>query len=424
MATVHVIGAGMAGLSCAVKLSEEGRNVAVYETAAHAGGRSRSFMDDSLGCLIDNGSHMLMGGCDATREYISLIGSGRMVTEIKPAAYPFMDLATGERWRLRPNAGRIPLWLMSPNRRVPGSKVSDYKDVLSIARAGPGDSVADRVNVRGVLYDRLWQPLSRAVLNTDASEGSAALLWGMMRETLLRGETASRPLFFHRGLSPALVDPALQKLKERGVEIRMKARLRGLSWYDYRANALIFSEGQLRVTPEDSVVLAVPPEICADIWPEVVVPTQSRAIINAHFRLDQPIELPWGAPFLGLINAEIQWLFTRGNVLSVTISAADRLVDQPAWKLANMLWTEITTVLGRNLGRVPPWRIIKERRATFAQTPDQSMMRPQTKTSLRNLFLAGDWTATGLPATIESAVTSGFKAAQLILDSNNAEPRK
>jgi hydroxysqualene dehydroxylase len=422
MAMVHIIGAGMAGLSCAVKLVEEGREVAIYETAAHAGGRARSFMDDSLGCMIDNGSHMLMGGCSATREYMSLIGSSRLITEIKPAAYPFLDLATGERWRLRPGAGRIPFWLLSEDRRVPGSTLSDYKDVISLARAGLEDTVADRVNRRGVLYDRLWQPLSRAVLNTDASEGSAQTLWRMMRETMIRGEAASRPMFFHRGLSPALVDPALKKLNDHGVEIRMRARLRGLGWYDYQANALVFSEGRLRVAPEDSVVMAIPPDICADIWPEVAAPTESRAIVNAHFRLDQPIELPWGAPFLGLVNTESQWLFIRDNVLSVTISAADRLVDQPAWELANMLWTEISSVLDRNLGRVPPWRIIKERRATFAQTPAQVTLRPKSQTSLRNLFLAGDWTATGLPATIEGAVTSGFEAARLILDSKEAKP--
>jgi 2-polyprenyl-6-methoxyphenol hydroxylase-like FAD-dependent oxidoreductase len=124
MAMVHIIGAGMAGLSCAVKLVEEGREVAIYETAAHTGGRSRSFKDDSLGCMIDNGSHMLMGGCGATREYMSLIGSSRLITEIKPAAYPFLDLATGERWRLRPGAGRIPFWLLSEDRRGPGRNIA------------------------------------------------------------------------------------------------------------------------------------------------------------------------------------------------------------------------------------------------------------------------------------------------------------
>jgi len=424
MTIVHIIGAGMAGLSCAVKLVKEGREVAIYEASAHAGGRSRSFMDDSLGCMIDNGSHMLMGGCEATREYLSLIGSSEMVTEIKPASYPFLDLATGERWRIRPSGGRIPIWLMSPNRRVPGSSLSDYKDVLNIARAGPKHKVADRVNVQGILYDRLWQPLSRAVLNTDASEASAAMLWRMIRQTFLRGEAASRPFFFHRGLSPALVDPALKMLDGRGVEIRMKARLRGLGWHDYNANSLVFSEGQIRVSPEDSIVLAVPPEICTDIWPEVIAPTESRAIVNAHFRLDQEIELPWGSPFLGLVNAECQWLFIRGNVLSATISAADRLVDQPSWELANMLWSEIARVLNRNLGRVPPWRILKERRATFAQTPAQILRRPKAKTGLRNLFLAGDWTATGLPATIEGAMQSGFEAARLVLESQKVKTLK
>lgn len=424
MVTVHVIGAGLSGLSCALRAALGGRHVAIYEAAGQAGGRCRSFMDESLGCMIDNGSHMLMGGCESTLAYLADIGARHMISEIAPASYPFLDLATGERWRIRPSAGPIPTWLLSSSRRVPGSSLADYKEALRLARAGPDDTVADCVLIGGVLYERLWQPLSRAVLNTDAADGSARLLWKMIRETFLRGEAASRPLFFHRGLSPALIDPALKTIEGLGGEVRMKARLRGLGWHDHRVNALIFPEGRLRVAPEDSVILAVPPETCADLWPGISAPTQSRAIVNVHFRLDPQVELPWESPFLGLVNAETHWLFARDNILSATISAADRLVDRPSWELANMMWSEISKVLGRNVGRVPPWRVIKERRATFAQTPAQAALRPPAETTLRNMFIAGDWTATGLPATIESSVRSGYRAAQLALRSGTvtAEP--
>ena len=120
MGTVHVIGAGMAGLACAVRCVLAGNKVALYEAAPQAGGRARSFLDDGVGCMIDNGSHMLLGGNDSTRTFLSDIGTERMITEIAPAEFPFLDLATGTRWSIRPSSGPRPLWLFSSSRRVPG----------------------------------------------------------------------------------------------------------------------------------------------------------------------------------------------------------------------------------------------------------------------------------------------------------------
>ncbi|CAN0491676.1 unnamed protein product, partial [Discosporangium mesarthrocarpum] len=164
------------------------------------------------------------------------------------------------------------------------------------------------------------------------------------------------------------------------------------------------------------VVLAVPPEICNDIWPDAGAPKEARTIVNAHYRMDQPVTLPWEAPFVGVIGSETHWIFVRDNIVSLTISAGDALADKPNWEIANLLWAETAKVIGSSAGRMPPWRIIKERRATFAQTPEQVNDRPGTNTSLQNLFLAGDWTDTGLPATIDGSVKSGFKAARGALD--------
>ena len=416
MATVHVIGAGLAGLACALPVALAGISVVIYEAAGHAGGRCRSFRDDNLGCLIDNGSHMLMGANEATRAYLDKIGSADGITEVAPAVFPFHDLASGDRWRLMPTPGPLPLWILSPDRRVPGTRARDYLAAYRLARAHPVDTVADCLNDGNPLFERMWQPLCRAVLNTDARAASAHLLWSMMRATFVKGETACRPLFFHNGLSPTLIDPALALLNGLGAEICMKARLRGISWTEGRATSLHFAEGPLRIEPNDAVVLAVPPEVCVELYPGVSVPQDHRPIVNAHFLLDEPAELPWGLPFLGIVGGESQWLFKRSNLLSVTISTAERLVDRPAWELANLLWSEAARVLGRNIGRVPPWRVIKERRATFAQTPAELGRRASTVTKVRNLFIAGDWTDTGLPATIESAVQSGTAAAQQVLE--------
>lgn len=414
MTTVHVIGAGMSGLSCALRLAQAGCRVVLYEAAGHAGGRCRSLVDKELGCLIDNGSHMLLGANTATKTFLADIGTLGDLTEVAPAAFPFHDAATGERWRLRPNAGPIPVWPWFRNRRVPGSYPWHYLSLLRLARARAEQTVADCVGTAPPLYENFWQPISRAVLNTDASEGSARLLWAMLSETFFKGEAACRPLYFGKGLSPTLVDPAVVEIERLGGSVRFGARLRTLEFSQGRASALHFGDAPIDVAG-DGVVLAVPADACAALAP-ITAPSEFRAIINVHFKLDKPPRLPWGLPFLGLVGTEAQWLFARDDVLSVTISAADMYSEAPAPEIAGLLWTEISTVLGHEATAMPLYRVIKEKRATIAQTPAQNRMRPAARTQYANLFLAGDWTDTGLPATIEGSIRSGATAARILLD--------
>ena len=388
----------------------------IYEAAGHAGGRCRSFFDENLGCTIDNGSHMMLGANEATRRYLADAGSPDAATEIVPAAFPFVDVPSGEKWRVAPGPGPVPFWLLDRDRRVAGTGLADYFEIFRLARAGPGETVSDRVDRSGTLYERFWQPLSRAVLNTDASEGSARLLWSMVRETFLRGERACRPFFFGNGLSAALVDPVLTTLADNGAEIRFRSRLRAVLLEDGRASELAFGADSVPVGDDDSVVLAVPPDICGSLLPECRAPTRSSPILNAHYLLEEPVELPWGMPFLGLTGAEAQWLFTRDNSVSVTVSAADRLIDRSSDDLAELLWAEIAPVLGHPPKPQPPCRVIKERRATIVQTPAEIARRPATRTAVRNLRLAGDWTDTGLPATIEGSIRSGALAAGSLLE--------
>ena len=150
--------------------------------------------------------------------------------------------------------------------------------------------------------------------------------------------------------------------------------------------------------------------MAAALVPELKTPSQFRAIVNAHFRLEPPAGL---APIIGVVNGTMEWLFTFPDRLSVTISAADRLLDVPRESLAQDLWQEVATVAGLSTA-LPRWQIVRERRATFAATPGENAKRPDAKTAWRNLWIAGDWTKTGLPATIEGAIRSGNLAAELL----------
>ncbi len=177
-----------------------------------------------------------------------------------------------------------------------------------------------------------------------------------------------------------------------------------------RSAALDFGDDRVAVGPADGVVLAVPPAVAADLVPDLTTPNEFRAIVNAHFRIDPPAAL---APIIGIVNGTIEWLFSFERRLAVTISCADRLLDVPRETLAGKIWQEVAVVAGLPT-ELPPWQIVRERRATFAATPVQHARRPDAITAWSNLFLAGDWTNTGLPATIEGAVRSGNRAADLV----------
>ena len=148
----------------------------------------------------------------------------------------------------------------------------------------------------------------------------------------------------------------------------------------------------------------------ARLSPDLSVPQGHRAIANAHFRIDVP---PGTPPMMGIINGTTEWVFAFAGRLSVTISNADRLMEVPRAMLAQTIWQEVSRAVGI-AAELPPWQIVRERRATFVATPEENAKRPAARTQWGNLVLAGDWTATGLPATLESAVRSGNRAAEVV----------
>jgi len=232
-----------------------------------------------------------------------------------------------------------------------------------------------------------------------------------MRETLARGGRACRPRIATPNLAAAFIDPALAFLERNGGRVELGKRLRTLVTGNREVLALEFSDATVPLNPRDMVVLAVPPWVAKDLLPDLTVPTEFRAIVNAHFHVAPPQCSP---PILGVINGTAEWIFAFEDRISVTVSGADAIVDRDREDLARTLWRDVCAAL-RISADLPPWQIVKEKRATFAATPAQDMRRPPAKTQWRNLMLAGDWTDTGLPATLEGAVRSGETAAALAL---------
>ena len=408
--TVHIIGAGLAGLSAAVRLASQGVRVNVHEATGQAGGRCRSYHDLTIDMTIDNGNHLLLSGNRSALAYLDTIGARGLLIGPGTASFPFVDLKSGERWTLRANDGLIPWWILDPSRRVPGTSVGQYLSLLRLLRAAPEAAIGDVVDCKGPLYDRLTGPFLLAALNIEPREGSAALAAAVVRETLLAGGRNYHPLIARDGLSSAFIEPGLRYISEHGGSMGYGRQLRRMSFEGDRVSTLDFGDSSVALATGDAVILAVPPWAASGLVPGLQTPTTFRAIVNAHFRLDPPADLP---AITGAVNGTVEWLFAFPGRLSVTISSADRLLDIPREQLADRIWRDVVQIAGI-ADALPPWQIVRERRATFAALPREEARRPGTATRWTNLALAGDWTATGLPATIEGSIRSGDRAAELI----------
>ena len=407
--TVHIVGAGLAGLSAAVGLVGTGREIVLHELARHAGGRCRSYFEPALGLTIDNGNHLLLSANRAALAFLKAVGSEGKLVGPDHAEFAFADLASGERWSLRPNDGPVPWWIFFKSRRVPGTRAANYLSLAKLLRANDDRPIGDIINCAGALYDRLARPVLLAALNTDPPKASSRLAGAVLRETLLKGGLATRPLVAEEGLGPVFIDPALAFLDRNGVQLGFRHQLRRLEFLDDRVHALDFGEDVIKLGPADTAILALPASVVSLLAPNLPTPTKFRAIVNAHFKVDPPKSQP---KIMGVINGTVEWLFAFPGRLSATISAADRWIEAPREELATKIWDDIAAITGARR-ELPPWIIIKERRATFAALPDENAKRPPAETAWRNLLLAGDWTATGLPATIEGAIRSGNRAAHL-----------
>jgi hydroxysqualene dehydroxylase len=390
--SVHVIGAGLAGLSAACRLAELGHRVVLFEAAPQAGGRARSYFDKPLDCRIDNGNHLLLSGNISALNYLHRIGARRSLIGPAEPIFPFRNIKTGEAWTLRLNESAFPWWIFSPRRRVPGTQAWNYLALKKLGKAGPKDLVEGLVGDSGALYAKLLEPLAIAALNTMPERAAAQPLGEVIGDTVERGGFAALPRWARVGLSETFVDPALDWLKTKGVEIRLGERV-----------------SELR--PGQTTVLAVPPWVAKELMPELTVPDEFESICNLHFKARMD---PGEAGFYGLLGGIAEWVFPRESVISVTVSAANRYAHLVQERIAACVWAELSRAF-KLPQDPPPCRVLWEKRATFACTPEQLAKRPGPRSPRGGVVLAGDWTDTGLPATIEGAIRSGEAAVAALL---------
>lgn len=408
---VYIVGAGLAGLSCAVALAAKGVCATVLEASGQAGGRCRSYHDPRLDMVLDNGNHFILSGNSAAFDYLRAIGSADRIAGPDHADLDFIDLRDGARWTIRPNDGPLPWWLLSPDRRVAGTKLAEYLALAPLVAARDHRRIDEVIRCGGPLWERLIEPFLLGALNTDPKGGSAALAGEVLRQSLARGGMAYRVRIANPTLAAAFVDPALAHLATVGSEIRFSALVKSLAFEGDDLTAIEMQDGRVTLDPDDVVVVAAPPWMATTLVPGLITPDVFNPIVNAHFKTAPP---PGASPMLGVIGGTAEWIFAFSDRLSVTVSGANHLVNRDRDSLLQAFWDDIARVYDLP-PTPPPGRIVKERRATFAATPEQNARRPGAATRWPNLILAGDWTDTKLPATIEGSVRSGHTAAALAL---------
>ncbi|MCB2205935.1 hydroxysqualene dehydroxylase HpnE [bacterium] len=433
-----VLGGGVAGLAAALRASRRGWKVTLLEASPKLGGRAYSFSPRRGGVEIDNGQHVLMGCCHATLAYLEACGTRDLLERRKGMALQFFH-RDGRSASLTAGTLPHPIGLAQAFLSYSMLPLSARLRIASVAWKLRSITGADREELDGMTaaawlrllrQDRaslecFWRPVVLATMNSDIDRASAWLLTVVLREIFLGSADAADMLLPKTGLTPLLVDGALAELWSAGAEVQCSLRADSILIRDGAVRGIRTSEGE--EIPADAVISAIPPWALERLARESGVLEQlaidfsrfeASEILSLHFWTRRDLRLP---RMTGLLETRLHWIFSKEKEsdnryhYSATVSAVPE--DFPAGEnaLRALLHDELALAVpdlrDEDIDRIMP---IREKRATFVPAPGLESIRPDPTTSIPGLYLAGDWTNTGLPATIESAVRSGNRAAELL----------
>jgi len=433
---VAIIGGGFGGLSAGVALSERGCEVKLLERRNHLGGRAYSFLDSKTGCTVDNGQHLFMGCYSETISFLKKIGSLDRLEFQDRLRVEFLEKSGAislDCPRLPP-----PFHLLAGLIRMRGLSFTDKLRTIKAGRALRSNDDIKNCTVAQWLGDLdqsarinelFWHPLAIATLNENPDTASARMLTVVLKRAFTGSRFDSSLGMSRVGLGDLYTESARLFIESRGGEVRTNAAAAELVIENKKVTALILKTGE-RIEA-DFFISAVPPRAFLEMLSEEIRRGEfsqlsrldSSPIISINLWFDRAVI---ERRFAGIVGARIQWLFNKdliikegksSNHLALIISAARRFIDLSKDELVEMALEDLgEMVIESRRAKLVHSLVVKEREATLSHTVESDRVRPDSRTSISNLFLAGDWIDTGLPATIESAVMSGHRAADLVFE--------
>lgn len=437
--TAMVVGGGLAGLTAACELADAGVRVTLLEKRPFLGGRSYSYRDGRSGIEVDNGQHVFLGCCTAYIALLKRLGVYDNVHLQKRLRVPVIDKVWGESMLASSPALPPPLHLMPSLLRFksisPAEKLMAgyaFAQVQSTDRAKHPE--LDRITFGEWLRQRrqsmrsirsLWNLIVQPTLNDDVWRVSADLALMVFREGFLRSRDGANVGWAKVGLSALLGEAARHYVEDRGGEVRLDTGVEALEVESGAVTRVLTDGGEMTA---DRYVLALTAKDALSVLPAPVAETvpfagaaaiQSSPIVNVHLWYDRPV---WDRDFAAFLNTPLQWAFNKsrlhaldgdGQYIDISLSGARDIIDLSGEEIATSFRKEVDALFpaarGATLERS---LVVKQRDATFAATPGVGVLRPRQRTPLAGLYLAGDWTDTGWPSTMESAVRSGILAAR------------
>ncbi len=429
---VIVVGGGLAGLTAAARLSAGGLPVLLLEQRPALGGRASSFTDTVTGDSVDNGQHLLIAGYTRTLAFAESIGSRHLLRIQQRPTLTFFHPRKGfVEFRLAalPAPMHLVWGIFTSSLFTPAERFFVLRAGLDIwrrpgAKKRPRDGKTilqwlEQCRQPESVRTSFWTPLALSIMNERIETASAATFLDALHTAFLRHWHDAALVFPEAGLSQIFAEPARQAIVAHGGVVRCNADVRELVREGEILTGVRLRDG--KDIPCRSVLLAVPHARAMELYPpgmrrphglEADIPMAVSPIVSIHLWFATDF---MDREMVGLMGKTVQWIFRKKTHISLVISAAHGLVDLPQEALVRVALEELRDVFGNSVGTPRHVLVIREKRATVSLTPETEQRRPGSETSITNLFLAGDWTDTGLPATIEGAIQSGETAAEKVL---------
>jgi hydroxysqualene dehydroxylase len=439
MKKVIIVGSGVSGLAAAAKLCSAGYVVQILEQGSHPGGRTYSFREKQSGDVVDNGQHILLDCYANTLKYLSIIGAGKFIETEPELKLTFVHPERGTA-RVRISAKGPPRAALLTG--LAGYSFLSFSDRLKLLKVGHQLYTATESylnTISGLTVEEwlrkskqsqtvkkcFWYPLAIAIMNESLNRASAEVFVRTMKIAVFDTKGPSKILTPLRGLTEVFIDPAVTFISKNGGRIDCNKRVIGIDHNDRLVKGVSLSTGD--TVAGDAYILTGQPVHIHPLLESAGVQFHHDVsyvpIITCNIWFDREVELP---PRTGMIDSEFHWVFKKdasfaeseGNgYVSLVMSGAREHVGMSGEALLNLALRELRSCFPTlRDANVTSSRVIKERRATVSITPEIQKKRPGNKTRFDNVYIAGDWTQTELPATIEGAIMSGFRAAGYVME--------